>query len=412
MTKKNAAAIKRGDDGGSGASLRERIIDSTAALVARDGLQAITEVAIASSAHIGIESLQRLFGRMDPVASVVDEIYERQFWQLKDMLEDPARIAFRKALQHAVSDLIACKLVARALEAGQYARHFAWLEAPAVRASRAGKLTKVLLLAGAAPHLTNDSSARWDKQAPELTHDLVNAVVWAPELARIMSLPREVTSKLQSIDVASVIQWIDAANKSRMEILRMEVESDPFGLSRRNLLHRRTLPVRIYLSDSESASDVEQAVVRLLNSCDFELVQESDPERSSWWKRLWFRSARGIDEEDIYDFGRKTARAIEIEHLEKRQADVTQKLASATRSLIASLETIETAAIQVGNVLIVKHKDPVLGPVLTVRTLSAMQLRMLENQPEILKDPRNVLARLGESQDADLPRKLAERTSS
>jgi hypothetical protein len=80
----------------------------------------------------------------------------------------------------------------------------------------------------------------------------------------------------------------------------------------------------------------------------------------------------------------------------ERQAKVNQTSASAISTVLASLNEIPSACAQIGTILIIKYPDR-QGSVVLIRPLSALELKLLERLPGILRDPRNAIEMLAEA---------------
>ena len=79
--------------------------------------------------------------------------------------------------------------------------------------------------------------------------------------------------------------------------------------------------------------------------------------------------------------------------LDKPQAETTKLLAEGAAAIVKELGPIENACIQVGNALIVKKTTNGVSE-LSIRTLTPMQLKKLEEDHTILTDSSKALALL------------------
>jgi len=100
-----------------------------------------------------------------------------------------------------------------------------------------------------------------------------------------------------------------------------------------------------------------------------------------------------LSQPEVIERLQKIERAIELKAIDKPQADVDEKQASAIAKLINCLDKVPNAAIQAGSVLVVKLTTP-KGPVIQARTLSQEEMVELENNQLLLQDPAKVLGKL------------------
>lgn len=86
----------------------------------------------------------------------------------------------------------------------------------------------------------------------------------------------------------------------------------------------------------------------------------------------------------------KGERALELQALQKPQAAIDKDQAEAVAAIITALDKTEDAICQVGSILLLKSK----GRLIT-RTLTQKELIHLEQHPELLKSPDEILVALG-----------------
>lgn len=156
-----------------------------------------------------------------------------------------------------------------------------------------------------------------------------------------------------------------------------------------------TIPVDAFL-DTESHSAARR-VVSALDEIALLLGYE-EPAEERWssgsiWRRARTRLRSGITSEEVRRRLVKLERALELAHLDARQAEVDSKTAMAVTQLIASLDAIPQACLLVGSILIVKYHDG-NAPVLYSRNLTQSEIRALEKFPEIQTKPAGVLEAL------------------
>jgi hypothetical protein len=155
---------------------------------------------------------------------------------------------------------------------------------------------------------------------------------------------------------------------------------------------RRSVPVRIYLSEP-AGDEIHQAIVTatlaILAELSFEKDTEMPEESGSWWKRFWVRTTEVATQEEVAERLQKLERAAEITLLDKPQAAANKDHASAIATLLKALQNSDKACIQAGNILLLKNGDDII-----VRTLSPAELRAVERNQALLKQPQQLLRKL------------------
>ena len=160
----------------------------------------------------------------------------------------------------------------------------------------------------------------------------------------------------------------------------------------------RYVPIRVYLKKSEDEKGVEIEAARAIAEIVADWLQESFIpstdfliERGSAWKRFWVKTREKLTQRQTEE---KVAAALDLKLLDKPQAETTKLLAEGTSAILKELGPIDNACIQVGNALIVKRTIDGRSDV-SVRTLTPIQLKRLEEDHTILFDPQKTLALLG-----------------
>lgn len=157
---------------------------------------------------------------------------------------------------------------------------------------------------------------------------------------------------------------------------------------------KRPVPVRVYFSDETSGTNraaVMKALQDLLRPEGFELAYSLPDQQGSWWKRFIFRSKELLTSEEVTSRIKKAERAVEATYLDKPQAEANNLQAAAAAGLIGSLATTHTACIQVGSLLVVKATDAEGHSTVAARTLTADELKEIEENQTILREPQRIL---------------------
>ncbi|MER8622896.1 hypothetical protein [Mesorhizobium sp. M1143] len=167
------------------------------------------------------------------------------------------------------------------------------------------------------------------------------------------------------------------------------------GLDTSDIPLTRFIPLKVYLSETENVSvtEVAAALSSLVEAVGFEVSDEFPGIKGSWYQK-WFARTKDVATSDaVKERLAKVERALEIKGLALPQAEADEKLASAVEKLSKATEHVPSTAMQVGSILFVKvTKDD--APAIHVRTLTAVEMIQLENNPDLLSSPRDILQKL------------------
>ena len=109
----------------------------------------------------------------------------------------------------------------------------------------------------------------------------------------------------------------------------------------------------------------------------------------------WFAKSReALTKDEVVERLQKVERAIELQYVEKPQAEVDKALSQGAAELVKAFERVDVAVAQLGSLLILKAPNNSGSSALLVRTLSRRELTIIENNPELLTDPANLLKSL------------------
>jgi hypothetical protein len=163
----------------------------------------------------------------------------------------------------------------------------------------------------------------------------------------------------------------------------------------RHRLLSHEIEVKVYLStdDELKAAEVILHVDELVDELGYDGPLDPATYRGSFIRKSWAKVKQSLTSEEVRELLVKAQRATELRYLDGQQADVDNKIADTLGRLLASLSDVPSACIQVGSILIIKHSGP-QGPVLMVRSLSQLEIRALEQFPEIQRDPQKALESL------------------
>jgi hypothetical protein len=120
----------------------------------------------------------------------------------------------------------------------------------------------------------------------------------------------------------------------------------------------------------------------------------------AWLCRYQGKLRRRMSEEDVQQALTKAGRALEVQVLDKPQAEVDKVEAEAAAALITALANHEQGVIKVGSLLCLKTT---LGGVssIFIRNLTQVQLAYLDSHPSCMETPNELLARLEQGCHAD-----------
>jgi hypothetical protein len=142
------------------------------------------------------------------------------------------------------------------------------------------------------------------------------------------------------------------------------------------------IAVSIFLEDEDSSTEIEAAVRKVLKEAGLKVTAEFPPVLGSWFKRMIARAGDEISEAGLDEVADKALRALELEQLQLRQAEVNAKNMDAVANLIEKMDKISAAVIQIGSLLIVKSDAG-----LRVRELTLEEIRYLEANPSLRTNP-------------------------
>jgi uncharacterized protein YjbI with pentapeptide repeats len=149
------------------------------------------------------------------------------------------------------------------------------------------------------------------------------------------------------------------------------------------------LPIRVYLNEGNSAlaAQIEGAVKSLAEAFGF-VIENFPLAEGPWCKRFCLKMKRDTKREDITDRLAKLEQAIELATLHKTQAQVDKTQAEEVANLLKVLEGASQGVWQIGSMLLVD------GKVAWGRSLRPKEMSLLEQNPNLLRDPAGILQAL------------------
>lgn len=167
-----------------------------------------------------------------------------------------------------------------------------------------------------------------------------------------------------------------------------------------------TLPVTIYLASATGASELELAVVELLDLHGVDIVESPPPVIGSWFAKRKGRIRHWRSTEEAAEVAARLERVLTVRTLDTAQAEVDLKQAEAVAHLMKALENQDDACIQVGSLFLLKVDGTTI-----VRNLTPRELTFLSRHPSVLATPRQVLAALEEYAEAAPPLETPSETA-
>lgn len=146
-------------------------------------------------------------------------------------------------------------------------------------------------------------------------------------------------------------------------------------------------------ADEHDLQIVEDKLRTLVSALEVVQLEAVETTHGSIFRRFiaFFQSKTTRDEiEGLYGDARDALRAQQVG---KPRSETIDNLASAAAALLTSLEGHDNAILRLGELVVVKHTHNGIGSV-AIETISAELARKLESDPELLKNPRRLMAQL------------------
>lgn len=155
------------------------------------------------------------------------------------------------------------------------------------------------------------------------------------------------------------------------------------------------IPVDIYIdtNNSNEIFEVYSSVIDLLENIGFKKDIELDPIKGSWYKKLIAKSKEILTEEEVQNKLKEVEYALEVKIL-KDQSEVDKNQSEALSNILKSVENIPNAAIKIGSLLVVKITSETGEATVQVRSLTILELHLLNKRPDLLLKPNEILGAL------------------
>ena len=218
----------------------------------------------------------------------------------------------------------------------------------------------------------------------------------------------DVGKQLESIEERQSRLVSESVNKNeQLELSKAEIQSYLWllttGADIASIDIKRYIPVRIYISDPVPSANELNALMSALDEFSgligFEKTGEFPSEQGSWWKQIFYRTKDAVSQKSVHDGLIKVEQAIQTHYLDKPQAEANAHQAQAVCVLVNALKEIPEACIQVGSLLLVKITGN--GKTMVIaRTLTAKELKLLEENQPMLGCPDRILEWLNNKGDS------------
>jgi hypothetical protein len=155
------------------------------------------------------------------------------------------------------------------------------------------------------------------------------------------------------------------------------------------------ISVAVYVDAKKGdvADRVIAAVDQLVDAMGYDGPLDEEIERGSIFRRSRAKAKQVLTSPELQTRLIKVERAIELAGLELNQAQVDQREADAVARLLSELRDVPRACVRAGSVVVAKFTTPD-GPVILARTLSQIEVRAIEEFPEMQRYPEQFLEAL------------------
>lgn len=156
-----------------------------------------------------------------------------------------------------------------------------------------------------------------------------------------------------------------------------------------------TLDSQIYLDthDVEAAEAYYRALKEVMATIGFERTMENKAILGSWFKRFWLRSKDFVSSKEVQERLEKVERGLELKNIDKVQSEVDLRTAKAIGLLLESSKDIPNFVTRIGSLLFIKVEIDGQSTFFA-ETLSQKQLKLVEENPALIKKPKELLKKI------------------
>jgi hypothetical protein len=141
----------------------------------------------------------------------------------------------------------------------------------------------------------------------------------------------------------------------------------------------------VYTSTDEPPEELIRALIQLLRTAGLSVSYEGEIERGSWFRSWRVRESRSGGLRRLARLAKKAERAGELRYIYGARAESDEREANAVATVISTLDSVDSAVIQLSSMIIVKFDGRII-----CRVLTEMELGILGEHPELLKAPSDL----------------------
>jgi diguanylate cyclase (GGDEF)-like protein len=145
------------------------------------------------------------------------------------------------------------------------------------------------------------------------------------------------------------------------------------------------LEVKVYTSNN-NGEPLRDAVVELLNIYGFDVIAQAPIEYGSWFQRLTIRGHEARALEKLGELAGKMERAAEVKHIQAPRSEGDEREANAIARLIEVTQCLDEVVIQMSSIIFIKT-----GGYVIARVLTEAEIRILNENPHLLRDPAELM---------------------
>jgi anti-anti-sigma factor len=151
--------------------------------------------------------------------------------------------------------------------------------------------------------------------------------------------------------------------------------------------------VRVYTSDEAAGPAVEESLRAVFDAFGLDEIYAFPPQIRSWFREILVRIRNPTLRPTRDEILTLLKEAAEQQALGKAQTEIDIAQSQAVANLLTALNKTPNALVQVGSTIVLKAGDVVL-----VQTLSRSELKNLQQNPDLFRDPVKVLTQLQAAQ--------------
>ncbi len=177
-------------------------------------------------------------------------------------------------------------------------------------------------------------------------------------------------------------------NKYIIECIEQYMFALSLGVNLDEISLNRYIPVRVYFEEkSDNVDKIFDTIIKYLNKNGFNSAVEFPVEHGSWFKKIILRTKDILSKKEVKERLEKVEKAIELEKITKVEAEANKMNMEGLALVISALGTQNEAAIQIGNIILVKTRKENGESILVSKQLSDKEVISLEKSQLLQKHP-------------------------